>query len=246
VANCPTTPADFAEIYRRFSSAVSRHDCGRFCAPLNDGAPVCCTTDHAIPVVEKSEFALLKSRTDLWRRFRPKDAAGRQIVDELSSTCMAVECKGARHCERDNRTLACRAFPFYPYLTKDDELIGLATYWIFEDRCWLISNMQVVERQFVGEFISAYEYLFARDPEEYQAYKEHSAQHRRVFSRQGRFIPLIGRAGGYLKVLPHGKGVVPAKSAEFPQLGAYRSPRVYQRAVKEAGGTMPATSPFLR
>ena len=62
------TPADFAVVYDKFKAAVSRYDCGKFCSPLNDGSPVCCSTKHAVPVVDKAEFKFLKSRTDLWHR----------------------------------------------------------------------------------------------------------------------------------------------------------------------------------
>jgi len=215
---------------------VSRYDCGRFCSPLNNGEPVCCSTDNAIPIVDKTEFQLLKSRSDLWHLYKPTDATSRQIVDELHKSCTAIECKGARFCERDNRTMACRAFPFYPYITRDDKLLGLATYWGFEDRCWLISNMQVVERDFMQEFIAAYEYIFARDPEEYKAMKSQSAYHRRTFSRRGEPIALIGRDGGFFNILPHARGIVPLAADKLPQYGAYVSPAAYRRAVKEAGG----------
>ncbi len=237
--------ADFRAIYQRFQAAVSRYDCGRFCAPLNNGTPVCCDTEHAIPVVDKTEYRLLKSRTDLWGPYTPTDASSRKIVETLHKSCTAIECKGAMHCERDNRTLACRAFPFYPYITRAGELVGLATYWIFADRCWLISNMQVVERQFVQEFVAAYELVFKRDPEEREVMRGQSATHRRVFSRQKRIIPLIGRDGGYFKVMPHGGEVRSATPAEFVKVGPYASRRAYAAAVKKAGGALPDPSPFL-
>jgi hypothetical protein len=238
-------PEDFKAVYDRFQANVSRFDCGRFCAPLNEGQPVCCDTKHAIPVVDKPEFDLLKSRTDLWHRYKPTDATARKIVDELHKNCRAIECKGARFCERDNRTLACRAFPFYPYFDRAGELLGLGTYWIFADRCWLISNMQVVERDFVREFIDAYQYVFARDAEEKDAMKRHSANHRRISTRYKKPILLIGKEGGFLKVMPGTAEVRTATPRDMVKTGPYKSPRAYARAVKEAGGEMPAQSPFI-
>lgn len=235
-------PKDFAELYDKFQANVSRYDCGRFCGPLNGGTPVCCSTQHAVPVVERTEFALLKTRSDLWHRFKPYDATTKKIVSELASSCCAIECKGAMFCERDNRTLACRAFPFYPYIDRAGALIGIGTYWIYEDRCWLISNMQVVERDFLQEFIAAYEFCFAKDPAEFETMKQHSATHRRTFTRQKRPIYLIAREGGFLKVLPAGKGVVKVASEDLPRIGIYKSERSYAKAVKIAGGTLPAQS----
>jgi hypothetical protein len=238
-------PADFKAIYDRFQANVSRFDCGRFCAPLNNGQPVCCDTTHAIPVVDKPEFSLLNSRTDLWTRFKPHDATARKIVSELHKDCVAVECKGARFCERDNRTLACRAFPFYPYFNREGELLGLGTYWIFADRCWLMSNVQVVERDFVEEFVAAYEYVFDRDKGELQAMMDHSANHRRVATRNNQPIVLIARHGGFIKIMPRTHEVRPATERDMVKTGPYKNPRAYAAAVKEAGGEMPEQSPFI-
>src|SRR5262249_55263344 len=119
----------YEDVYANFQAPVSRFDCGQKCAPHNGGSPVCCSTDHAGPWVDKWEFALLRSRSDLWRAYTPTDAAGREIVRGLHKDCRAVECKGAAHCERDNRSMSCRAFPFFPYMTRDDEIVGLAYFW---------------------------------------------------------------------------------------------------------------------
>ena len=78
-------PADFATLYEGFNAPVSRFDCGKKCAPLNGGSPVCCSTENAVPVVHRVEFDLLKTRTDLWSKFKPYDYATRQIVEELVS-----------------------------------------------------------------------------------------------------------------------------------------------------------------
>src|SRR5436305_9583354 len=73
-------PADFASLYDSFQAPVSRYDCGRKCAPLNGGEPVCCSTQNAVPVVHKVEFEMLKTRSDLWKKFKPYDYATKQIV----------------------------------------------------------------------------------------------------------------------------------------------------------------------
>lgn len=228
----------FAKVHERFDAPIAeRYDCGRYCAPLNGGQPVCCTTEHAIPVVDKEEWRLLKTRTDLWSKFKPKDRDSKEIVDELHHNCTAIECKGAAFCERHNRTLACRAFPFFPYFTREQEIAGISYYWTFEDRCWVISNLQIVEPEFIRQLIWAYQYLFKRDDEERQAYLDQSANMRRVFSRSGRPIPVIGRDGELYKVMPKTGGKLqPAKWSEFRPIGPYRSDAAYAKAIREAGG----------
>jgi hypothetical protein len=99
-----------------------------------------------------------------------------------------------------------------------------------------MSNMKVVERDFVQEFVAAYEYIFAKDAEEYATMKSHSAAHRRVFSRRGIAIPLIGREGGFLQVLPRSGGrILPMPASRLPKFGAYVSQAAYRDAVKAAG-----------
>ena len=226
-------PKHFEKIYDGFTAPIAGVDCGAKCAPLNGGVPVCCDTGHAIPIVDKAEWKLLKSRTDLWHGYKPDSPDGQAVVDEISSACKAIECKGARHCERDNRTIACRAFPFYPYIQSDGTVFGLAYYWTFEDRCWVMSNMGVVEQTYIDEFLASYDYMFKKDPDEYDLFKEQSANQRRVFSRAGRIIPLIGRDGGYYKVEPHDGGRIrPAKLSEFEKHGPYVSDKAYERAKK--------------
>jgi hypothetical protein len=221
----PKTRAARVELYRRvyqdFQAPVSRFDCGRKCAPHNGGEPVCCSTDHAIPIADKAEFELLRSRTDLWRRYTPNDAAARREVAGMHRDCVAIECKGARHCERDNRTMACRAFPFFPYMTRAGEIVGLAYFWAFEDRCWVISNLAVVTTDFVRECIAAYEAVFAVDRLEYETNLRLSADMRRVFARTERIIPVIGRDGGTYAVEPRSHHLRPATPAEFPKFGPY-------------------------
>lgn len=217
-----STPDTYRRIYEAFDAPVSRFDCGRKCAPHNGGEPVCCSTQHAVPVATMAEWRLLKSRTNLWRIFKPYDASTRQIKESLHHSCRAIECKGFMSCERQNRTLACRAFPFFPYITADKSFIGLSYYWIFEDRCWIQSNLQVVGRPFVEEFVRAYEILFAEDREEHQAYVDQSAAMRRVFTRRRRPIPLIHRDGGYFKIMPRTHQLRPARAEDFPKHGPYR------------------------
>lgn len=237
-------PKHYAKMYEMFEASITKEvDCGKMCAPLNGGQPVCCTVDHAVPVVTKGEWRQLKKTTEAWKKFKPRDKAGREIVDELHEDCMAIECKIAPMCDRVSRTIACRSFPFFPYYTKDEELVGLSYYWIFEDRCWVISNLQVAEKEFVRQMIETYEYMFEKDKDEYEAFLDQSKSMRRVFSKKNRIIPIIGKDGNYYKVLPKSKGkIVPATVSEFLPMGPYKSEKAYKKAIKAEGGDPDAHS----
>ncbi|HJQ55681.1 MAG TPA: hypothetical protein VJ890_02165 [Vineibacter sp.] len=231
--------ADFAQLYSRFNAQVCAVDCGRKCAPLNGGTPVCCSTHDAVPVAHKAEFKLLKSRTDLWRRFKPYDAVSRKIVAELPASSCAVECKGAAFCERNNRSFACRSFPFFPYVTRERQIAGLTIYWIFENRCWMMSNLRLVETRFIAECLEAWDAIFAKDDEEWQTYVDYSAAMRRVFSRWRRPIPVLTRANRLLLVDPTSGETRPGGVHQYPKYGPFRSEAVYRRAIRDAGGTVP-------
>ena len=169
----------------------------------------------------------------------PPTAPARAIVGDLHKSCLAIECKGVRHCERDNRTLACRSFPFFPYLDRKGEFIGLSIHWMFADRCWVISNFAVVDAEFRRQFIAAYEYMFKIDPGEYEVHKEYSATLRRVFSRRRQAIPFMDRQGRCFKILPHGKGMrACARRVPCPNSAPTAPQRSYREAVRAAGGSL--------
>lgn len=226
----------FETIYRNFNASISeKYDCGQFCAPLNNGDPVCCDVENAIPAASPPEWKVIKKRTNLWKKYKPDpdDKHAVAEVKDINETCVACVCKGAAKCERDNRLMACRSFPFFPYLTKEGEFIGLGYYWIFEDRCWVISNLQIVEHAFVKEFVDAYQMLIDVDEGEYEAFLEQSAQMRRIFSRRNEIIPIIDREGGYLKVLPKSGGKVEVADVnEFSKFGPFVSDKAYKKEVK--------------
>lgn len=235
MARVPLTVLDYDHLFRAFEAPVMPFDCGTMCAPLNGGEPVCCTTRHAIPLMKRAEFRLLRSRSDLWRRFKPESAVDHRIVDEIDSSMVACECKGAAHCARENRSLSCRTFPFFPYVTREWAFIGLAYYWTFEDRCWVMSNLERVEPSYVEEFVRVHDFIFEREPDEKELMRCWSATMRRVFSRWNRPIPLIGRDGGWLKVMPHGGDVRKAGVRDFRRKhGPFTSEREYRLAVEEA------------
>ncbi|MGF1455910.1 MAG: hypothetical protein ACFB6R_11120 [Alphaproteobacteria bacterium] len=231
-------PADYTHIHKIFTADINeRVNCGRYCAPLNGGSPLCCTTATAIPIVANAEWKALKKRTDIWQPFKPFDATSRKIVEELHESCSAVECAVAPVCQRDNRTLACRAFPFFPYFTKERDLVGIGYYWTFEDRCWILSNLGIVEPDFVREMMETYRFLFEKDKEEEDVFVEQSVSARRVFSRWNRPFPVLTEDGSLYVVEPKSGGrLVPMAASELPAFGPYSSQGAYREAVEAHGG----------
>ena len=71
------TSAQIEELLSTLSVPVTDFDCGTLCAPGNGGVPVCCDKDLIVPVLYKTEYKLLRGRSDLWRPFRPETKKSR-------------------------------------------------------------------------------------------------------------------------------------------------------------------------
>lgn len=210
------SPRDWDALYTNFDAPISRFNCGQYCAPLNDGEPICCSTQHVIPVMFVEEWELLNTRTRLWHAFWPSDAFEQRLLDSTPPDYRLAACSGAQFCERENRALSCRAFPFFPYVTRQGAFIGLSYYWTYEDRCWVISNLTVVDDAYRTQFVRAFDRIFERLPDEREAYRQHSASMRRVFSRKRRQIPLLHRDGGSFWVTPGSGELAQCDASAFP------------------------------
>jgi len=215
---------DFAGLYARFRSPITTLDCGDRCAPYNErGAPFCCDTRHAIPTAYQAEWEYLRVNTDLWHLWKADDSALTiELQEQTPAGQVLIECLGHTRCQREFRSLTCRAFPLYPYITREAEFIGLSYYWDYEDRCWVISNLQVVTPEYLGEFIAAYDSLFSRKPGELENFRYHSTIMRRVFGRRRRAIPLLHRNGNAYKIAPGSGRKRRVTPEEMPKFGPYK------------------------
>jgi hypothetical protein len=198
-------PIDYSSLYAAFDAPISPLDCGLHCAPHNRyHAPFCCDTHHAVPVVYEDEWAYLQANTDLWHPWQGRSPAEtHRVQDETPAGMLLVECLGYQRCQRSFRSLSCRAFPFFPYITRDDRFIGMTYYWQYEKQCWVLSNLHTVTLQFQAEFFAAFDQLFTNLPAEWDSYREQAANMRRVFSRWKRSIPLLHRDGQWCTINPH-------------------------------------------
>ena len=217
-------PADFAALYARFQSPITVFDCGAKCAPYNErGVPFCCDTGHAVPTAYQAEWDYLQVNTDLWRPWQaedPKETA--RLQTQTPPGQVLIGCQGHQLCQRGFRSITCRAFPFFPYITKESKFAGLSYYWEYEDRCWVVSNLQAISPEYRTQFIAAYDFLFEQMPEEFENFQRHSAHMRRSFARRRRAIPLLHRNGGAYKVSPRSGRLRSIPVENLPKFGPYR------------------------
>lgn len=212
-------------LYQGFHSPITQLDCGAKCAPYNENAaPFCCDTRHAIPTAYDSEWDYLQNQTDLWHLWQGENPAeDSRLHQQTPAGQVLLECKGHLLCQRSYRTLTCRAFPFFPYITRGGELIGLSYYWEFEERCWLISHLEKVTAQYLAEFQRTYELIFRLRPSELQNFRYHSTIQRRIFGRKHRAITLIRFDGTFCKITPKNGRIRRIAADQLPRFEPYRT-----------------------
>ena len=213
---------DFAHLYQRFDAPVLEFDCGSRCAPYNSGVPVCCDTCHSVPSAYPAEWEYLQANTGLWHPWQPDDPGEKaRLAHEAGPGLILIECLGAAHCEREFRSLVCRAFPFFPYIDSRGAFLGLSIYWEYEDRCWLLSNLARVSPRYRSEFVEAHEQLFRLAPAERGTFQGHADHMRERFAAHGRHIPLLHRDGGDYLIDPLNERLQPAAMAALPKYGPF-------------------------
>ncbi len=215
---------DIQDLYARFRAPIAQLDCGKRCAPYNEnGIPFCCDTRHAIPAAYLEEWDYLQGNTNLWHTWEAEDPAEtHRLQEETPPGQVLIACLGPERCQREFRSLTCRSFPFFPYLDQQGEFLGLSYYWEYEDRCWVISNLQVVTPSYRAEFIAAFEALFERMPAERENFFYHSGVMRQVFTHRRRTIPLLHRDGQLYKISPHSGRLRKISAGQLPKFGPYR------------------------
>jgi len=210
-------PAQFASLYAEFDAPITSLDCGTKCAPYNNGIPVCCDTRHAVPTAYSAEWHYLQVNTDLWHLWIGETHAETARLQDEAPHLILIECLGHQHCQRNYRSLTCRAFPFAPYLNSVGQFLGLTYYWEYEDRCWVISNLDVVTDEYRRQFVNAFERVFDQISGERDGFAQHSAEMRRVFAKDEQMIPLLHRDGGAFYVNPTTETLSPTQADAFPK-----------------------------
>lgn len=185
----------YEDLLQTLQSPVTEFDCGTLCAPGNGGVPVCCHAETIVPVLYKAEYAVLRKRSDLWGPYRPRTKTDEELLRDRRSCEVFAECKGHEYCERENRSLACRTFPFEPYLDHDGRLVGLIWYYDLAHLCPLIESKHRILPRFIRECISLWRKLFDAFPQEREVYFDASTSVRRSFGQKRRRIPVFTPQG---------------------------------------------------
>lgn len=85
----------------------------------------------------------------------------------------------------------------------------------------MISNLHVITRQFLDEFVETFDSLFEMTPDERDHFAEYSEYMRTEFQRLGRAIPLLHRNGNAYKISPGNERIRRAAIDKMPKFGPY-------------------------
>ena len=216
-------------LYAGFDLPITAQDCGQKCAAHNpSGKPFCCDICEAVPAAYQSEWDALRTETELWHLYRgdecdsqpqPQDSLS---SDDLPSSMIPLACLGPSACQRENRLLSCRQFPFFPYVTSDYVFAGIAYDWAFEEKCWVISNLAQVSDEYRAQFIHTFEQIFALFQDEFESYAIKSEEMREAFARKKHEFTILLRDGGLGMVNALNEGILPINAEQAPSFGAYR------------------------
>ena len=111
--------------YRLLSVRMTDFDCGRLCAPGNDGVPYCCDGSRCVPVLFREEYEWHRRRYSFWRRMPVRTKQDRELVGRARAYNVFGSCPGPGGCRRPCRALVCRLFPFEPFVRDDGRVLGL-------------------------------------------------------------------------------------------------------------------------
>ena len=175
-----------------------------------------------MPSADEAEWGYLEKHTDLWHLYQASPDLGAELTSRLPEGQVLIECQGFQRCQREYRAITCRAFPFFPYVTRQGEFIGMSYYWEYEDRCWVISHLARVTAEYRHEFFKTFDKIFQLLPQEKASYRYQSILMRRVFGRRHRSIPLLHRNGHDYKITPRNGRLRRVSSQSFPQFGVYK------------------------
>lgn len=224
-----TPQLDIRRLYGHFNQPVTTIDCGLICAPHNPNhKPFCCDICYAVPVAYHQEWDFLKRHTSLWHAWRGDECSTEKtdpavLQKSIPEHMCLLSCQGPRDCQREYRSVTCRQFPFFPYITSDDRFIGLAYHWDFEPYCWVISNLAAVTADFRREFIDTYDSLLIEYPEDYDSYYYLSEDMRSEFMKRRRRISILHRDGNFYLLSPKSERLQRAMPDRFRKFAPYQS-----------------------
>ncbi|GBD97460.1 hypothetical protein BMS3Abin06_02359 [bacterium BMS3Abin06] len=178
---------------RRFQRLLSIRmidfDCGKLCAPKNNGIPFCCDNESIVPVLFHEEFNRHGKNGKFWKKVPVRNDSIRKMIEESASYYVFSICPVPANCRRSRRSLNCMTFPFEPHVSRSGEVAGLVYTDNGKDGCALMKkSRRIYNPVYIANSIVFWQELFDLYPEEKELYIHESGKRERRLKRQGKKI----------------------------------------------------------
>jgi len=178
------TAKKLKQLYRLLSVRMTDFDCGKLCAPQNCGVPYCCDGQKVTPVLFRDEYHWHRQQGTFWVKMPVRTPAERKLVEESCSYNVFAVCPGVQGCRRPARSLACRLFPFEPFLDGMGSVRGLVYQNGDNGSCALMEKPQHLYNQiYIKNAIRAWQELVDTFPEDRELYLRESRKRTRHAAR---------------------------------------------------------------
>jgi hypothetical protein len=225
----PVERGVFQALYADFAMPLTPIDCGGRCGPHNDyGVPFCCDIEQVIPSAFELEWSYLRENSDLWVPWSSCGNHAQEVEGELQDGQVLLQCKGYRECQREFRTLTCRAFPFFPYLDEQGKFTGMAYYHDFRQECWIISNLDRVSQTYKEAFQSTFQRVFDPYPDFKGNFRGYCDYVRAQAADKNEEIILLGFSGEVNSIDPGTQQLYQVEYKELAAFGPYEITRELQ------------------
>ena len=186
------SPEQLRRWYRLMSVRMTDIDCGRLCAPKNEGIPYCCDQDSVVPLLYRDEYRWHRGQDRFWKKMQVRTAEHRRLIKDTHPYNVFAECPGPGQCSRGKRALVCRMFPFEPYVDKEGNVLGLVYQDERKDGCPLIGKPKsAYNPKYLANSIRFWQEVLDSLPHERELYMGESRKRDRRAKRAGQRLRII-------------------------------------------------------
>lgn len=190
--NAVFTEKELNHYYKLLDEPLTPYDCGKLCAPKYGGEPLCCQLENAVPMLYREEFRYLSKRTKMWSRWKPDNALDKkQKKEDETEILIFCECKGVKHCERKNRSVACRTFPLEPYFDSKGCFVGLIFMKEFREKCPLLWRLKDIKQSVIDKHYEFWRLIMDKKSDELDLYMSSSRGWRISATKRGIKPPIL-------------------------------------------------------
>ena len=186
------TEKKLRRFYKLLSVRMIDFDCGKLCAPANDGIPHCCDNESIVPVLFREEFNWHRKNGKFWGEIPTLNKSIRKMKEESASYYVFATCPRPSKCRRSRRSLNCMSFPFEPHVSQSGEVLGLVYTDNGKEGCPLMKKpRRIFNPTYISNSIVFWQELLDLYPDERDLYINESAKRQRRLKRQGGKIRLF-------------------------------------------------------